>query len=144
MNSVKKMVAEEQVKVEEESIESFALGERTEFVPRDLQWKTWSWGRITKGDCVCRDASLTLYSDGLADFSAWTSTSSSGDVWLFKGLALLGPYGDELYRIGQFNGPRMELENYDYFVIRDRQSRPLFFPQQLWSVIQGVNMIYHC
>jgi hypothetical protein len=111
---------------------------------RALQSKTWTWGVLSKGDCFCRHAALTLYEDGLGHFSAWTSTTSSGDVWLFKNIRLLGVHGDELYRIGQFNGPRMELTNRDYFVIRARQTNPLIFPQQLFPLIHSVTLRSHC
>lgn len=144
MSDIENKTAEERVGVEEMPVEFFASGNLTEFTDRDLRWKSWTWGRIEIGDCVCRDAELTLYSDGLAYFSAYTSTSDSGDVWLFKGLALLDSNGFELYRIPQFNGPRMEVEGFQYFIIRARDSKPLIFPQQIWGLVHGVTMYYHC
>jgi Family of unknown function (DUF6294) len=131
----------------EEEVERTALADQVELEALErleLATKNFTWGVLSKGDCFCRHAALTLYSDGLGHFTAWTSTTSSGDVWLFKGLALLGFHGDELYRIGQFNGPRMELTNYDYFVIRARQTNPLVFPQQLFPIVHSVRMHYHC
>jgi Family of unknown function (DUF6294) len=132
---------------QDDEVEGSALAEK--FEPDALErvaltWTDWSWEVVASGDCFCRRAILRLYSDGLADFQAYTSTTSSGDVWLVKGLALLGVHGDELYRIGQVNGPRMELTAYDYFVVRSRHTNPLVFPQQLFAMIHGVRMHYHC
>jgi hypothetical protein len=123
-----------------------AVADRVGRTAAPLQWINVSWDVVQSGDCFCRQASMNLYSDGLADFSAYTSTTDSGDVWLFKAFILFGPgpNASELYRIGQFDGPRMELENSDYFVIRTRQSNPLIYPQQLFPLIQSVSMEYHC
>lgn len=121
-----------------------ALSERFERSHTALQMIDVHWDVLQSGDCFCRHVNLTLYSDGLADFDAYTSTTDSGDVWLFKGIALLGTNGDELFRIPQFDGPRMELTAYDYFVVRRRQTNPLVFPQQLFSIIGSVQMFFHC
>ena len=126
-----------------ESPES-ALADLTDRTLFDLQWVYFSWDVLQSGDCFCRHTELRLYSDGLADFSAYTSTTDSGDVWLFKGIALLNSNGEELFRIGQFDGPRMELTSYDYFVIRTRSKNPLIFPPQLYPIISGARIYYHC
>jgi hypothetical protein len=107
-----------------------------------LQWVDF-WDVLSSGDCFCRHTNLRLYSDGLGDFQAFTSTTDSGDVWLFKGLALLNSSGPELFRIGKFNGPRMDLTAHDYFVSRARFSDPLVFPQQLFPLIASVTMYCH-
>jgi Family of unknown function (DUF6294) len=128
----------------QEREELSAPADRMERAPVELQWLDFYWEVLSSGDCFCRRVSLRLYSDGLGDFSAFTSTTDSGDVWLFKGIALLNVYGEELFRIGQFNGPRMELTAHDYFVYRSRQTNPLIFPQQLFPLIRSVRMHYHC
>ncbi|RYE39914.1 MAG: hypothetical protein EOP24_42755 [Hyphomicrobiales bacterium] len=109
-----------------------------------LQSKSVTWGRLDSGDCTLRNARLTLYSDGLADFTASVSTDDSGDVWLFRALRLLNARGEELGRIGQFNGPRMGTEHFDYFVSRTRPVNPLVYSGQLFAVIARVSMVYHC
>ena len=129
---------------QEGTAEQFASADRVSRTLFDLQWIEFNWDVLQSGDCFCRRTNLRLYSDGLADFSAFTSTTDSGDVWLFRGIALLGSNGDELYRIGQFDGPRMDLTAHDYFVVRDRQTNPLIYPQQLFPIIHGAQMYYHC
>jgi hypothetical protein len=129
---------------QEDTSAQFAPADRVNRTLHDLQWIEFTWDVLHSGDCFCRQTNIRLYSDGLADFSAFTSTTDSGDVWLFKGIALLGVNGDELYRIGQFDGPRMELTAHDYFVVRDRQTNPLIYPQQLFPIIHSAQMYYHC
>ena len=121
-----------------------AVPDRMERADEPLQWVDFFWDVLQSGDCFCRRTNLRLYSDGLGDFSAFTSTTDSGDVWLFKGLALLNSNGQELFRIGQFNGPRMDLTAHDYFVSRARFSNPLVFPQQVFPLIDSVRMFFHC
>jgi|SRR5580704_5431360 hypothetical protein len=130
--------------VQEDISAEFAPADRVSRTLHDLQWIQFNWDVLQSGDCFCRQTNIRLYSDGLADFSAFTSTTSSGDVWLFRGIALLGVNGDELYRIGQFDGPRMELTAHDYFVFRDRQTNPLIYPQQLFPIIHSGHIYYHC
>jgi hypothetical protein len=129
--------------VQEEEEEAAELASPDRAVNEPLASKFWTWDVIQRGDCFCRRALLTLWSDGLGAFTAFTSTTSSGDVWIFRSIRLLGPYG-EIFRMGQFNGPRMELTAHDYFVLRDRYTTPLVFPQQLFPIIQSVNMYCSC
>ena len=137
-------MAEFQEPVEEGGLS--ALSDRVAREPAPLQWIDFFWDVLQSGDCFCRHTNLRLYSDGLADFDAATSTTDSGDVWLFKGIALLGPSPDphELFRIPQFNGPRMELTAHDYWVFRRRQTNPLIFPGQLFPIIHSAQIYFHC
>src|SRR5437764_13092435 len=52
----------------------------------DLITHWWSWGQINHGDCTMSNATLWLSSDGTGRFYAYTKTSDSGDVWLFRAL----------------------------------------------------------
>ncbi|MFD5417415.1 DUF6294 family protein [Streptomyces sp. NPDC127069] len=117
----------------EESHEFAALGS-----------KVFTWGRLTAGDCTLKFANMTLWSDGLADFNANVTTSSHNDVWIVKGLALIGSEGHELSRIPKFDGPNMVVSNFDYYISRFRQLNPLSYPTQLFPLITGVTMFYHC
>jgi hypothetical protein len=144
-HNVKLHVHETVAPREDDEEEFSALAVRVDHAPiTALEWKDYYWEVVERGDCFCRRAVLRLYSDGLASFQAYTSTTSSEDVWLFTGLALENIHGGELYRISQFNGPRMDLTNHDYFVLRDRQTSPLIFPSQIYAHIYGVRMYAHC
>lgn len=99
----------------------------------------WTWGQINHGDCTMSNATLWLSSDGTGRFYAYTKTSDSGDVWLFRRLGLLDNNGVELYGIPQFNSPRMDWEGSWYTT-----DVHVLFPAYIFSSITKINMTHHC
>jgi len=91
-------------------------------------WIRWmSWGDIHAGDCRMSGALLHLYPDANVHFQAHTSSSSSGDVWLMKGLQFYDQFHHPVgYPIPQHNGMNMAWEGSEY---------PLIF----WAAIPGVS-----
>ena len=99
----------------------------------------WTWNTINHGDCKMTNAVLWLSSDGTGRFAAYTITTDDGDVWLVQGLALLDNNGVELYRIPQFDGPRMSWADSYYPVDQN-----VLFPAYLFTSIRSIRMYHHC
>lgn len=129
------------VRVEPGSEESAELGDlRAERVGGDYQTTTITFPRIDDGDCTLFPSTFYLYSDGEAEFVGVVATDSSGDVWLVRGMALLDRNGVELYRIPQFNGPSMQVTDYNYHF----NKYPLYYPSYLFPYVTNAQMYHHC
>ena len=110
-------------------------------MPPGVRSKYFTWGRIDRGSCTLFYAKLELYSDGLADWGSAVATDSSGDVWLVQGIRLMNELRTELFVIPQFNGPRMDVEDMNYYFNRYRDIDPLYFPPQLFDSIAHAEII---
>jgi len=113
---------------------------RAERTAADYQTTTITFRRIDDGDCTLFPSTFWLYSDGEAEFRGAVATDSSGDVWLVRGMALLDRNGVELYRIPQFNGPRMDVTDYNY----PFHVYPLYYPSYLFPHVTNAQMYHHC
>jgi hypothetical protein len=105
----------------------------------NVQTNHFSWNTITHGDCTMDDAVIWLSSDGTGLFSAYTKSSSDGDVWIVQALALLDNNGVALYTIPKFDGPTMNWADSWYTVHQN-----VNFPAIFWSSIVSVRMSHHC
>lgn len=102
---------------------------------------SFSFGRIDESACTLYPSTLTLYSNGAAEFHATgVASDNSGDVWLIRGMALLDRNGVELYRIPQFNSPQLDLEDHNY----PWDVTGLYFPPYLYPYITKARMYHHC
>jgi hypothetical protein len=101
---------------------------RSGVISPPVGWIYWmSWDTITVGDCRMEGARLYLYPDGMIFFLASTFSSSSGDVWLIKGIQFLDrPGGNPIgHPIPQHDGMNMAWEGSEY-------------PFVFWDAIPGV------
>jgi hypothetical protein len=100
---------------------------RSVFITPPDGWIRWmSWDTIYAGDCRMEGAIIYLYPDGMIFFQASTFSSSSGDVWLIKGIQFLDDYTNPVGQpIPQHDGMTMAWEGSEY---------PLVF----WDAIPGV------
>jgi hypothetical protein len=90
-------------------------------------WIRWmSWDTISAGDCRMEDAIVYLYPDAQIYFSAYTITSSSGDVWIVRGITFYDASGDQIGQpVGQHDGQNMAWED-------------SYYPFAFWDTIPGV------
>ena len=91
-------------------------------------WIYWlSWGSISAGDCTMDDATVYLYPDGQIFFQAYTLTSSSGDVWIVRGITFTDSDGNQVGQpVGQHDGMNMAWEDN-------------WYPFAFWDAIPGVD-----
>ena len=114
--------------------------EAAELKPVAPSFKEFDWDDIHHADCLMTGAFLILRPDGTGRFGSFVQTNDSTDVWLVRGLALIDNHGLELWRIPQFNGPEMTVDDHVYAFFKE----DIFFPAHLWPSINSINMIHHC
>ncbi|MEU5427659.1 DUF6294 family protein [Streptomyces olivoreticuli] len=83
-----------------------ASGTVRQGIATDYKW--WTWGDLSAGDCHQTGGELRLYSDGKLTFTAKTQTTFtlSGDIWHAR-FGLKNTSGQELYRTTTYDSPTM-------------------------------------
>lgn len=79
-------------------------------------WIYWlSWGTIYAGDCRMEGAIVHVYPDGMIYFQAATISSSSGDVWIIRGIQFHDGYSNPIgWSIPRHDGMAMAWEGSEY------------------------------
>ena len=101
---------------------------------------TFRWPTLRRNDCTMTEAEFTIFPDGRAVWWSYVTTSDADDVWLIRALAFIDVHGVELWRMPQFNGPNMVIDNYDYIF----HNPNLAYPAYIFPHVRTINMTYHC
>lgn len=114
-----------------------AAGHVQQGVAADYKW--WTWGDLSAGDCHQSGGELRLYSDGKLSFTARTQTTFtlSGDIWHAR-FALKNASGQELYRTTTYDSPTMWPSKW-YDMKADGT-----FPQSVYADTSQVTQFYSC
>jgi hypothetical protein len=91
------------------------------------------WGTMSTGHCQMDDAHIWIYPNGQLWFTAYTSTSSSGDVWIINWIKLHDASGNQVGdTIGKHDGQNMVWEDNSY---------PFTFNVQITGGISGARLL---